>query len=209
MNNIDVIGGISNKVAGVVGYSQVDTKQVEITNSHIHSCAFRCGGVVGAIFNKASFLDINALNVTVEGNEATGGITGESIGVISRAAFVGTINGLTTAGGFGGIIGKGNGSDPTMNSYTVSDILSVGGTTAAGRINGSTAMIQNVGYDNTQTCQNCTVNSGNGNAGNDIFKAGSHASQTSWDFVNTWCLTATYPRLTQIPQPAECVVPEF
>lgn len=207
MENVDIVGGISNKVAGVVGWTQVDTGNIEIANSHIHSCAYRCGGVVGAIFNKASFSDINALNLIVEGNEAVGGIAGESIGVINRAGFIGTINGLTNLGDFGGVIGKGNGSDPTLNSYTVSDILSLIGTTDAGRINGSAALIQNVGYDSTQTCQNCTVNSGTAYNGNGAFQAGTHASQVSWDFINTWCTTDTYPRLTQIPYPAACVEP--
>ena len=204
LDNVDVYGGISNKVAGVVGYSEIDSKKIEITNSHIHSCAYRCGGVVGAIFNKASFLDINAINVTVEGNEAVGGITGEILGVISRAGFVGTVNGLTKLGKLGGIVGKGSVSDPAMNSYTASDVLSLGGTVGVGRINGSTSLIQNVAFDNTQTCLNCNISSGTSVNGDGQFRAGNHASQSSWDFVNTWCLTSTYPRLKVVPNPATC-----
>lgn len=208
LENVDVTGGISNKVGGVVGYSQVGTEQVEIANSHIHSCAFRCGGVAGAIFNKAVFADINAYNVTVEGNEAVGGITGENIGLLDRTAFVGTVNGLTTLGGFGGIIGKGNFSDPAFNSYTVSDILNPVGTTAAGRINGSPSLITNIAFDSTQTCQNCTVNSGTAYNGDSAFRAGSHVSQTSWDFNTTWCLTSSFPRLANVPN-AICEEPEL
>ena len=208
MKNVDVRGGISNKVGGIVGYSQVGSENLEITDSHIHSCAYRCGGIAGAIFNKAVFADINALNVTVEGDEAVGGITGENIGLLDRTAFVGTVNGLTNLGKFGGIIGKGNASDPAFNSYTVSDVLSVTGTTAAGRINGSTSLITNIAYDSTQTCQNCTVNSGTAYAGNNAFQSGSHASQASWDFTNTWCLTTSYPRLAGVPN-AVCEEPEL
>ncbi|MCC7459994.1 MAG: hypothetical protein IT286_01710, partial [Proteobacteria bacterium] len=181
----------------------------QITNSHIHSCAYRCGGVVGAVFSKASFSDINALDVTVEGDEVVGGIVGENAdGLLDRTAFVGTVNGVTTLGKFGGLIGKGHPDVPMFNSYTVSDVLNPAGTTQAGSINGTPSFISNVAYDNTQTCQNCTVNSGTAYAGDSAFKSGSHSSQASWDFTNTWCLTTSFPRLANVPN-AVCEQPEL
>lgn len=201
VNSVDVTGGESNKVSCVVGWTQVNARQVQVRNSNVHSCDFRCGSVAGAIFNKATFSDINAQNVSVEGDENVGGVVGESFGTIIRAASVGTVNGVTTAGRFGGIIGAGTNTDPVTDSYTVTDILSVAGTTAAGRITGSTAsLIQNTGFDNTQTCQNCTVNSGTANGGSNAFKNASHASMASWNFNTIWCeIEDSFPSLATVP----------
>lgn len=201
VRRVDIYALTSQNVGGVFGTTNVnDSRNIQASDIHVHDCDFQCGGIAGSLTGKSSFYEMNAQNITVEGNESVGGITGLNYGVINRSAFVGTVNGKTTAGHFGGIIGNGTTSDPMYNSYTVSDVLSVIGTTSAGRVTGSPSLITNVGFDNTQTCQNCSVNGGTGIGGSTSFKNGSHASQNSWDFVANWCLVdGDFPQLVNVP----------
>lgn len=197
----DITAANSQNVGGVFGTSNVDgTKNIQADDIHIHECSYQCGGIGGSLTGKSTFKDMNAQNVTVEGDERVGGITGLNYGVINRSAFVGTVNGKTTAGRFGGLIGYGTTMDPMTNSFAVADILSVVGTTTAGRVTGASAGITNVSYDNTQTCQNCSVSGGTAFGGSNSFKNGSNPAMASWDFDNVWCAVENdYPQLIEVP----------
>lgn len=203
--NVDLIGGASQKVGGILGWTQVDANMLEVNDVHVHSCTKKCGGVVGMFWNDSRFNDINAQNVTVEGNERVGGIAGESEGKLERAASVGTVNGLTIAGGFGGIVGYT--LREIQKSYTTTDVLSIPGvsttpgTSNAGRVYGLSAIISNVAYDSSKTCQNCTANPGTQSRSNaDSFKDGTDSVMSAWNFSTTWCLVnSDFPHLVDVP----------
>jgi hypothetical protein len=201
VTNANIYTSASSNVGGVIGISEVDDSgNIQGDDIHIYDCSSYCGGLIGFINGKAYFHDMNGQNITVEGNERVGGVTGQNFGVIDRAGFVGTVNGKTTAGNFGGLIGFGTTSDPLRNSYTVSDIMSVTGTTAVGRVTGAAASISNIFFDNTQTCQNCSVAGGTGTSGSNSFTTGSSASMNTWDFATVWCLVEEgYPQLVSVP----------
>jgi hypothetical protein len=200
VNDADIFAVNSENVGGVFGTTDSDANNVQISNSHIHDCDFQCGGVAGSLTGKKTFEEINAQNLTVEGNESVGGITGLNYGVISRSAFVGTVEGKTTAGKVGGINGNGSTFDPIYNSYSVSDVLTVAGSIGVGRISGVPSLITNVAYDNTQTCQNCSVVGGTGVVGNSSFENATNAAMTSWNFSTNWCVVENdYPQLVNVP----------
>lgn len=201
IQNVTINAASSENVAGLVGSAQGNAKQVELSNVTINSCLNHCGGVVGAIYNDGEFQNVNAQNITVRGNEKTGGIAGENVGTVNHSAFVGTVDGQTAAGGFGGLVGYSDGTHKLKSSYTVSDILSVAGSTMVGPAYGFLADINKVSYDSTKVCQNCSANPGTtALVDTSSLIDGSDAAMSSWDFGSIWCKHSDqFPSLVEVP----------
>ncbi len=201
VEDVTIHGDDSENVGGVVGWTQTDSTNVEVNDVSITGCTNRCGGFSGNTESNAELKDVNVQDASILGDQHVGGITGENNGLLDRTAFVGTVNGLTTVGGVGGLVGYSTCNQPIKNSYTSSDILSVGGSSNIGRVYGNQASITNVAFDNSQTCQNCSANPGTTSLANsDTFQLATAAAMSTWDFTNVWCAAdSTFPHLVGVP----------
>ena len=202
MVTMDIYGAKSTPVGGVVGSAKAMINKVEVDDAHIHSCLNNCGGIAGLVTWDWNVQNINAHNVRVEGNKNVGGIVGYNQGYVRWSSFIGEVDGKTSDGFVGGLVGTSVNTNKIQGSYTASDIKSVSGSPSIGAVYGSNVTPPtNVSFDETKICENCASNAGvSPQSNSNGFIAGTDKSQEHWNFNGAWCLMENdYPRISDTP----------